>query len=397
MVLKLDMIQMASLSVLVLFIGQKLRNKINFLDKYCIPAPVIGGIVFAIVTLIMKQTGLLQFEMDNTLQHFFMISFFTTVGFSASFKMLKSGGKEVILFLCLATLLVVCQDVIGVLLAKVFDLHPLIGLSTGSVPMTGGHGTSGSFAPKFEDLGAIGATTVAMAAATFGLIAGSSIGGPIAKLLIEKHNLKSSDISDYSIEDSSSDNQNEQKVSSQSLLSAACTILLAMGLGTIISILLEKTGMTFPSYIGAMFAAAIIRNIADLKQGASLNFFEIDILGNTALSLFLAMALMSLKLWELSALALPLIIMLTAQVLLMAFFAYFITFNVMGRSYDAAVMAGGHCGFGMGATPNAIANMSAISSKFGPSYKAFFILPLVGSLFIDFINAGIITFFTNLF
>lgn len=395
MIVKLTMIQMAALSVVVLFLGQFLKKKFHVLEKYCIPSPVVGGIIFALLTLILKVAGILEFEMDTTLQSFFMITFFTTVGFTASLKMLKTGGKDVFLFLVLAIVLVVFQDIIGVGLAKIFNLNPLIGLSTGSVPMTGGHGTSGSFAPKFEELGAIGATTVAMASATFGLIAGSTIGGPIANGLINRYELHREH-----------PNHNEANlistaetpaVSSATFLSASSAILVAMGLGTILSMLLEQTGMTFPPYIGAMFAAAIIRNIVDASGKMTLKTFEIDIIGNVSLSLFLSMALMGLKLWQLADLALPLVVMLMAQVLFMAFFAYFITFNIMGRNYDAAVMAAGHCGFGMGATPNAIANMEVVSAKYGFSYKAFFILPLVGSLFIDFVNAGVITFFVNLF
>lgn len=394
MLIELSMIQMAAVAVVVLFLGQQIKKSVPALEKYCIPAPVIGGIIFALLTLILKQTGILEFQMDKTLQSFFMIAFFTTVGYTASLKMLKSGGKDVFLFLILATTLVVFQDVIGVTLAKLFNLNPLIGLSTGSVPMTGGHGTSGSFAPQFEEFGAVGATTVAMASATFGLIVGSSIGGPIAKRLIEKNNLTCTEKSTSTDE---SGNDVSPSVSTQSFLSATSAILLAMGIGTILSYVLELTGMTFPPYIGAMFAAAIIRNICDASSKIDLKMFEIDIIGNVSLSLFLAMALMGLKLWQLADLALPLLIMLVAQSLLMGFFAYYITFNVMGKNYDAAVMAGGHCGFGMGATPNAIANMEVISSKYGPSYKAFFILPLVGSLFIDFINSFVILTFTNFF
>ncbi|GAU77316.1 sodium/glutamate symporter [Fusibacter sp. 3D3] len=395
MIVKLTMIQMAALSVVVLFVGQFLKKKCHILEKYCIPSPVVGGVVFALLTLILKVSGILEFEMDTTLQSFFMITFFTTVGFTASLKMLKNGGKDVLLFLMLAVVLVIFQDLIGVGLAKIFNLNPLIGLSTGSVPMTGGHGTSGSFAPKFEELGAIGATTVAMASATFGLIAGSTIGGPIANSLINRYALhrehpNHNESSNVSISET-------PEVSSATFLSGASAILIAMGLGTILSMLLEKTGMTFPPYIGAMFAAAIIRNIVDASEKMTLKTFEIDIIGNVSLSLFLSMALMGLKLWQLADLALPLVVMLMAQVLFMAFFAYFITFNIMGRNYDAAVLAAGHCGFGMGATPNAIANMEVISAKYGFSYKAFFILPLVGSLFIDFVNAGVITFFVNLF
>lgn len=393
MKLEFNMIQFAALSVIILYLGQYIKRKVKFLDKYCIPAPVIGGIIFAILTLILKSNQILEISFDTTLQDFFMIVFFTTVGYTASLKTLKSSGKDAILFLIVAVALVFCQDIVGIFLAKVFHLNPLIGLSTGSVPMTGGHGTAGSIAPYFEELGASGATTVAMAAATFGLVAGSALGGPLASRLIRKYDLKIDSVSDSS----NLKENNIPQVTANSLLSAVCCILLAMGLGSILSMVLKETGLNFPPYIGAMLAAAILRNVIDGTQILNLKLYEIDIFGNVSLSLFLSMALMGLKLWELAALAKPLVVMLFAQTILMALFAYFVTFNVMGRDYDAAVMAAGHCGFGMGATANAIANMEVVSSKHGFSYKAFFILPLVGSLFIDFINVSVVYFFTSLF
>ncbi|WP_129596057.1 sodium/glutamate symporter [Anaerophilus nitritogenes] len=396
MLLELDMLQSVAIAVMVLFLGQTIRKKVNLLEKFCIPAPVIGGLIFAITALILKQSNILEFQMDTTLQSVLMTAFFTTVGFTASFKLLKKGGVQVGLFLVVAIILVSLQNVIGVSLAKVFQLDTLIGLSTGSVPMTGGHGTSGAFGPLFESQGAIGATTVAMASATFGLIMGSMLGGPIAKRLIEKHNLTaSSNIKAHA--EVAATQEEVQELIPKNFSLAASQIILAMGIGTILSMFIQKTGMTFPSYIGAMLAAAIIRNISDFTHSYEVPTIEIDLLGNIALSIFLSMALMGLKLWQLADLAVPMLIMLIAQTVLMACFAYFVTFNVMGRNYEAAVLAGGHCGFGMGATPNAIANMQAISGKYGPAPTPFFVIPLVGSLFIDFCNAGIITIFANVF
>ncbi|MFZ5966841.1 MAG: sodium/glutamate symporter [Bacillota bacterium] len=397
MILQLDMIQTIALAVVVLFLGQTLRKRVSLLEKYCIPAPVIGGLIFAVLALVLKQTGMMSFEMDTTLQKVLMTAFFTTVGFTASFKLLRKGGVQVFVFLGLAVVLVALQNILGVSLAKVFNLNPLIGLATGSVPMTGGHGTSGAFAPLFEKAGANGATTVAMAAATFGLIMGSMIGGPIGKRLIEKHNLtlNKTQMSTGSTEAAVTLEDSEKQLIPNNFAVAASQIILAMGLGTVISLLLQNTGLTFPPYIGAMFAAAILRNISDSTKSYKVCMDEIDILGNISLSLFLSMALMGLKLWELADLAVPMLVMLVAQTTLMGLFAYYITFNLMGKDYEAAVIAGGHCGFGMGATPNAIANMETISGKFGPAPAAFFILPLVGSLFIDFFNAGIITTFMN--
>lgn len=396
MTLSLDMIQSMALAVLILLMGQALRKRVGFLERFCIPAPVIGGVIFAVLTLVLRQTNILSFEFDVTLQKIFMTAFFTTVGFTASFKLLKEGGKQVMIFLGLAVVLVIFQDIVGVGLAKLFGINPLIGLSTGSVPMTGGHGTSGAYAPEFEALGATGANAVAMASATFGLIIGSLIGGPLGKRLIEKHDLLNGD-----------DVQTEQKtldtgdaptlLTSSEFLMGTAQVIVAMGVGTLISALLSKTGMIFPSYIGAMFAAAIFRNFADMTGTLNIRAVEIDVIGNTSLSVFLAMAMMNLKLWQLQSLAGSLVIMLFAQTALMVLFAYFVTFNVMGRDYDAAVMACGHCGFGMGATPNAIANMSALTQKYRMAPAAFFILPLVGSLFIDFFNSTVITIFMGMF
>lgn len=397
MTVTLDMIQSMALAVVILMGGQAIRKRVSFLEHFCIPAPVIGGILFALFTLAMKQTGLLAFDFDTTLQTVFMTAFFTTVGYTASFKLLKKGGKQVVIFLILAVVLVCMQNVIGVAFAKVFDINPLIGLSTGSVPMTGGHGTSAAYAPEFEKAGAVGANAVAMAAATFGLIAGSLIGGPLGKKLIDKHNLLETHDENMHLSDMQDERDDIEKVSSSRFLTAACQIIVAMGLGTIVSALLTKTGMTFPAYIGAMFAAAIIRNLSDMTSLFQVNSTEIDVIGETSLSIFLAMALMSLKLWQLADLAGPMLAMLVAQIVLMGSFAYFITFNVMGRDYEAAVMACGHCGFGMGATPNAMANMSALTQRYKIAPAAFFILPLVGSLFIDFFNAAIITGFVNFF
>lgn len=400
MVLKLDMVQTAAIGVIVLFIGQFIKSKATFLEKYCIPSPVIGGLLFAIMTLILRQTGMLTLEMDATLQKLFMTVFFTTIGFTASFKLLKKGGVQVFIFLAIAVSLVILQDFTGVFLAKLFKLNPLIGLATASVPMVGGHGTAGAFGPVFEKSGAVGATTVAIASATFGLIMGSMIGGPIAKRLIDKNKLlenKKSFTGKAHEEIAATEAVNTKELVPNNFMNATAQIFLAMGIGTIISALLQKTGMTFPPYIGAMFAAAILRNLSDSTSKFKIYGDEIDILGNIALSLFLAMALMALQLWQLADLALPLVIMLVSQTVLMALFAYFVTFNLMGRDYEAAVIASANCGFGMGATPNAMANMEAIVTKFGPAPKAFFIVPLVGSLFIDFFNAGIITIFMNFF
>ncbi len=398
MILKLDMVQSIALSVIVLLLGIFLVKRFSVLRKYCIPTPVVGGLVYAVLALILKQSNIMEVELDTTLQKIVMTIFFTSVGFSASFKILKKGGLKVAIFLACALVLVVFQDIIGILLAKLFNLSPLLGLATGSVPMTGGHGTAAAFGPLMEKAGATGANTVALAAATFGLISGSMIGGPVGNRLILKHDLlnkkKSKKVNFVDIEELN----NEQKPLIENNFNIAIfEILIAMGVGTLLSSLFKKAGLTLPSYIGAMLSGAIIRNISDWKKSFEVPMTEIDLVGRISLSLFLSMALMGLKLWQLADLALPLFVMLASQVLFMYLFANFITFNLLGKDYDAAVLAAGHCGFGLGATPNGIANMTSVTEKFGPSPTAFFVLPLVGSLFIDFFNAGIVTFFMNMF
>ena len=396
MELKFDIFQTMALVTLVFYMGQYLKNKVSVLSKYCIPSPVIGGIIFAIVVLILKVTNIATISLDTTLQNIFMTAFFTSIGFTASIKILKKGGISVAIFLLLSTLLVISQDTLGVSLASLFNLDPLLGLATASIPMIGGHGTAGSFGPLLESMGISGATTVSFASATFGLVMGSLIGGIIAKNLIERKNLKTPKEShDKSIPVSDFHEDNKAILCNNRLMKGISLIFIAMGLGSIISGLIQALGLTFPSYIGAMLAAAIIRNLCDMRN-ITLVEKEIETIGGISLSFFLSMALMGLKLWELFDLAIPMIIMLIGQTALMALFAYYITFRVMGKDYEAAVFASGICGFGMGATPNAIANMDALTSKFGFAPNAYFTVPIVGCLFIDFVNSTIITLFINI-
>ena len=394
MELHLDMYQTLAIAVLVLLLGRFLKKKINFLEKFCIPAPVVGGLLFAILTCILYGTGVAEVSFDDTLREVCMVFFFTSVGFQANLKVLKSGGKSLIVFLGLVVGLILCQNFLAVGMSKVLNLDPLIGLCTGSIPMVGGHGTAGAFGPVLEDFNVSGATTLCTAAATFGLITGSLIGGPIGKSLVEKKNLISTAVA----EDDSLLVEDEKKHTRHTSMYAAAVfqLILAIGLGTIFSWLLTKTGMTFPIYIGAMIAAALFRNIGEYSGKFTIYMGEINDIGGICLSLFLGIAMITLKLWQLAALALPLVILLSVQVLLMFIFARFIVFNVMGRDYDAAVLAAGTCGFGMGATPNAMANMQAICDRYAPSVKAYLIIPLIGSLFADFLNSLIITFFINL-
>lgn len=394
MKIQLDMYQTLAVAVLVLLLGNYLKKKIYFLQKFCIPAPVIGGLIFAIMTCICYVTGIAEFSFDDTLREVCMVFFFTSVGFQANLKVLKSGGKSLIVFLGLVIALIILQNLTAVGLAKLLNLNPLIGMCTGSIPMVGGHGTAGAFGPVLEDLNIKGATTICTAAATFGLIFGSLIGGPLGKRLIEKHSL----LNTAANEDDSLLVEDEKKHERHTNMyaDAVFQLILAIGVGTIFTMLLTKTGLTFPIYIGAMLAAALMRNICEYTEIATIHMGEINDLGGISLSLFLGMAMITLRLWELASLALPLVILLAAQVLLIIIFTYVIEFNIMGRDYDAAILVSGTCGFGTGATPNAMANMQAVCDQYVPSIKAYLLIPLVGSLFADFLNSLVITFFINL-
>lgn len=396
MELKLDIFQTMALVTVVFYLGTYFRKKIEILSKYCIPAPVIGGLLFALVMLFLKLTNLATIKLDTTLQDLFMTTFFASVGFTASFKILKSGGIKVAKFLGIAILLIVLQDILGATLAKCFNLKSLLGLCTASISMIGGHGTAGSFGPLLEELGVNGATTVSFASATFGLVMGSFIGGFVAKNLIENYKIKTpKESKEHSIPLSDFHEDNKAILCHHRLIKASAYLFFAMGIGSIISKLIQQTELTFPSYIGAMIAAAIIRNFCDIRN-QELEEKEIEVIGNISLTYFLCIALMGLKLWELFDLALPLVVMLVAQSLLMAMFAYFITFKVMGKDYDAAVFASANCGFGMGATPNAVANMDALSTKYGFAPTPYFVVPIVGALFVDFVNSAVITLFVNI-
>lgn len=386
-----------AIAVALLLIGRFIKEVFSILKRFFIPAPVIGGILFSLVTLIGHQTGTFEFKFDSQLKNLLMLAFFTTIGFAASFRMLFKGGIAVMLFLLASIGLIVCQNTVGIGLSVLFDLNPLMGLAAGSISLTGGHGTSAAFGPLLIEHGLEAGLTVSVASATFGLVAGCMIGGPIGKRLMARHNLKPSEESaNHTIENAEiveGKLTKEQKNIDEPLLFAAtCYIVVAMGIGHFIILGLSALNITLPAYLGPMMVAAAIRNYLDYTHRA-VPLHCINVIGSIALQLFLAIALMTMNLWELVALAVPLITILAVQTLIMGLFAYFITFRIMGRDYDAAVIATGHCGFGMGATPNAMANMETFTGANGQSPKAFFVVPIVGALFIDFVNATILTFF----
>ncbi|MBO4430198.1 MAG: sodium/glutamate symporter [Bacteroidaceae bacterium] len=418
--IELDMIQTAGIGALALLVGMVLTRKVAFLQKFCVPSPVSGGIIFSLITLMLYGLCHVEVSFDGTLKDVFMLAFFTSVGFQSDLKVLKQGGKLLVITLVLLVVMIGMQNLMPMGITRLMGVDPLIGMAAGSISMTGGHGTAGGFASVLEGMGLQGAGTIGMAAATFGLIAGSMLGGPLAERIIRKKlTHEQMQPQDAEIDpamagiesDEASPAGREKRVSTneqefQQYAKATYAIVLVMGGGTLLSWLFAKTGITFPTYFGALILAAIVRNTIGLvsykeegkweKAEKLLDMERIISVGNISLSMFLGMAMISLKLWELQSLALPLIVILAAQVLLMALFAYMVAFPLLGRNYDAAVLCAGMCGFGLGATPNAMANMSAVCYKYRYTVKPFLIVPIIGAMFADLLNTGIITLFLNI-
>ena len=404
----LDMYQTAGIAMLLFVLGRFLTTKIEFLRKCCIPAPVVGGLIFALVHLGLYLAGIVEFKFDENVKNFFMTLFFTSVGYTACFRLLKKGGPKVVTFLLVSIAMVCLQNVLSSALAGVFDWDLRLGLCTGSIPMVGGHGTAGSYGPMMEnELGIARANVIAVAAATYGLVAGSLMGGPTARSIISKFGLRSNESSESLMQmsdESDEERAKAERMDAEAFTNAAILLIVASGLGTLLTAALNNIhieignfefNFTFPTYVGDTLIAAIIRNFCDWKH-VVLPARALDLWGNVSLSIFLAIALMSVSLWDLVDVAGPMIVMLVAQTVLMFFYARFVVFNIMGRDYEAAVMTSAFCGFGMGATPNAMANMQAVTKNYGPAPQAYFIVPLVGSLFIDFFNGLIITLFLNI-
>ena len=385
-----------AIAVVLLLLGRLIKRYIEVLRRFYIPAPVVGGIVFSCVTLVGHETQLFEFTFDQQLKSLLMLAFFTTIGFAASFKMLIKGGIAVGIFLCVSILLIITQNCVGVGMSVLFGLDPLMGLAAGSIALTGGHGTAAAFGPELIKAGLEGGLTVSVAAATFGLVAGCMLGGPVGKRLMNRHHLKHGPKTVDNAEMVEGKLTKAQKNIDENLLFEAITyIIICMGIGHFIILGLNSLGIVLPAYLGPMMVAAAVRNWLDYHE-KPLPLHSINVVGGISLQLFLAIALMTMNLWELASLAVPLITILLVQSVIMFLFAYYITFRMMGADYDAAVIATGHCGFGMGATPNAMANMETFTGANGYSPKAFFVVPIVGALFIDFVNATILTIFISI-
>lgn len=392
----LNMYLAAGLAALLFWLGNWTVERVRFLKEKCIPAPLVGGLYFAIVNTVLTGSGILNISFNDTLQSFFMLVFFCTVGFTVSIPLLKSGGKSILIMLLLGTVMTFMQNFLGGGIMSAFGQDPRLGVAAGSVALIGGPGTAAAFGATMDlpiAEGGYGMTTgsiVGITAAVFGLVSGSIMGGPTAYRRIKQFNLKSTDAALEGGEDGET-----FTTSGGSFTQAAMLLAVAIGIGQLVSVGLKAaTGVTLPGYIGAMLVAACMRNINDAR-GKKFPGEEIDAVGGLSLNLFLAMAMMSLKLWQLVDLALPLIVALLGQIVLMYLFSYYVVFNVMGKNYNAAVQTAGFIGFAMGATSNAMANMQAITKQYGPAREAYFVIPMVGGLFIDFVNAAIITGFLN--
>ncbi|WED25464.1 sodium/glutamate symporter [Vibrio sp. DW001] len=386
----LDLVQTIGLAAVILFVGQQTKERVSFLQKYFIPTPVIGGLLYALLTLLGHQTNTFSIQLDHGLTKFLMVLFFTCTGFLASVKVIKSSGKQGAVLAVLSVVLLILQDTVGAGLAQALGLHPLLGVAIGSVSMSGGLGSAAAFGPSFEALGVDSATVIGIAAATFGLIMGSLIGGPIAKALVEKHGLTGGSSATVTTAI-----QVDSKKTNVTPMTSVIIILATMAFGAYLVAGLNKTGITFPYYVGGVFAAAIVRNVADAR-GYEIAMPHINLIGNSALNLFLALSLMGLQIWKLFDLAVPMMIILLGQLILMACFAYFVIFKLMGKDYEAAVMSAGHCGVGLGQTPNAIANMSVVIEKYGAAPNAWVMLPVITVIVINLVNPLLITFCMNL-
>ena len=406
--LTLDQIQTTALAGIVLFGGYGIRRLVPPLGRYNIPAPVIGGLLLATIITFARSRGVTLFQFDTSLQSPLMIAFFTSIGFGASLSLLRVGGPAVLLFFIASTVMAVLQNVIGAGAAMALGQNPLMGVLAGSVTLTGGPATGLAFAPLFEQAGVPGAATLAVAAAMVGIVAGGLVGGPLGTYLIGRAAgapgkpvaprpapLATAIVEDQMIEIPPKAPAGED-VEAYGLLKALVLILAAMWAGSALTAWFKSIGITLPAYIGAMLVASVLRNVDDFTGRIGISQRTVDDLGGIALSLFLVMALMTLRLWDLVGLALPLAVMLALQVAAIVAVAAWIIYRLMGRDYEAAVMSSGFCGFMLGTTANAMANMEALVEKYGPAPKAFLVVPMVGAFFIDFTNAIIITVCLNI-
>lgn len=395
--LQLDFYSTLVAASLVLLLGRGLVARIGFLRTYNIPEPVAGGLVVAVLLLALRVFADVEVRFDSSLQTPLMLAFFATIGLNADFASLKKGGRVLGIFLLVVTALLVVQNAMGIALAKALGLDPLMGLLAGSITLSGGHGTGAAWGAVFsEKYGVASASELAIASATFGLVLGGLIGGPVARLLIKRVQVPGLEPAQPRLPQGFEQPNQERMITSFSFIETLALLAISLQVGTFLSGFIQGTAFELPTFVCVLFVGVVLRNGLSALGWHQVFEREVSVLGNVSLSLFLAIALMSLKLWDLAALALPIFILLAAQALMMALFAIFVTFRVMGSNYDAAVLAAGHCGFGLGATPTAIANMQAVTQRFGPSQIAFLVVPMVGAFFIDITNAIVIKLYLAL-
>jgi len=393
-----DFIQTTAVGALALFLGAAVLRRVPVLRRYNIPAAVVGGLVIAILVTMARESSLVTVKFDTTLQAPLMTAFFTSIGLSASVGLLKAGTRQALLFLALATLLAGLQSIIGMATALAFDQSPLLGVLMGPAALTGGPATALAFAPQFAAAGVASAESVAIASAMAGIVMGGLVGGPIVTRLLEHHQLHASGgapLAPAAVKSSEEVSQDEEG-DTLTVLKGIGVLLVAMGIGAWLSGVMKGADLTLPSYVGAMILGALIRNLDDQTQWFRFPHALTERMGVICLSLFLAVALMNLKLWELTSIAAPLLVNLALQVVAVAVFCWFVVFRLMGRDYDAAVMSGGFTGFMLGTTANAMAVMHSVVQRYGPSPRAFLVAPIVGAFFIDFTNALLITGWLNL-
>lgn len=381
-----DMTMTTAMAAVLLVIGYAVKKKVFFLEKYCIPAAVVGGFIFMLITWLGHTTGSFAFSFDTTLQSFFMLAFFTTVGLGASMELLKKGGKLLIIYWLVAGFVSIIQNIIGVGISKVIGLEPAYGLLSSAITMIGGHGAGSAYGLTFEEMGYPSGQLVGAAAATFGLISSVMVGGPVARRLIEKNKLEPDPTESLDTSLTEINVASSESLSDLDVIKNVTAILACMAIGTIVSGWIGKLiDMSFPTYVGAMFVAVILRNINEKTQWYRFDFPLVDGIGNVTLGIYLSIAMMTLKMWELMDLAGPMLVILAAQVIFLVLFAYFIVFRILGKNYDAAVMCAGLLGHGLGATPTAVVNLSAVNDRYGMSRKAMMIVPIVGAFLVDII------------
>ena len=417
--IKFDLVLTLALAALFLFIGMGVQRRVGWLGRASIPAAAIGGLLFALLVLALRSSGTLGVALDTSLRAPLQTAFFTTIGLSATLSLLRGGGWRMIFFWLIASLTAVVQNVAGIGIARLVGAPAALGIICGALTLTGGPATGLAFTEQFQQKGIIGAAELIIASATFGIFISSLVGNPVATTLIRRFRLagksREAEIQPpgaaefWAIGATGRIEQPEDEVSDDDgrahevesltagvLLRHLLLILLVMGVGALLSLGITRLHLTLPGYVGAMIVAALVRNFDDRARWFWINPRAVEVLGTIALALFLVIALMDLKLWQLAGLAVPMLLILAAQVVLMIFYAVLVTFVLMGRDYEAAVMTSGHIGFGLGITPNAVANMEALTARFGPAPRSFLIVPIVGAFFIDFTNVVIITFFLNL-